>query len=452
MLLKKAWWVTEIDFRISSGIVFSFLLLLWNDGERRKRFPLRFIFCTAVLILSSFGMRFLIETYLAVGTARAFGHSLYLLALSIEYMLANAFCYKTSVTHLIYTGSIVLTIYRLGWSLVKAAVYGISTINGKFLWNTNSPMQAIFSYWVYFSVCFITRLIYKRASKGATMENRMGMYPMFLVFALCQMMLEFCYYTLGFGAADKFLFLFFTASAMYSIMTFPLLLMLLYVEKLQQDNADMEQFIKSKQEYYQISREGILSLQTKCHDLKHQIALIRSAEGERQLNKYMDKLEDSIDEYNTVIDTGNKSLDVVLTEKNIICSNYGIRFTYMVDGRWFNFLSDMEIYSLFGNALENAIESQMDVQEESSRFIALKAAKRDNLVVLTVENYYEHELLYKDGELMTSKQEQGHHGFGVRSIRNIAAAHGGTVGINAENHRFKLTISLHDENKGQQEK
>lgn len=444
MLFKKAWWVTEIDFRISSGIIFSFLLLIWGDGERRKYFPLRFILCSAFLICSSYFMRLGIETHLPVGTMRAFGHSMYLFMMCIEYMIANSVCYKTSRTHIMYTGSIVMTVYRLGWSTVKAIVYGIATIHGKFLWNTNSPMQAIFSYFIYFSACALCRLIYRHVSKGATMENRMGVYPMFLVFVLCQMALEFAYYTLGYGSVDKFLFLFFTASAMYSIMTFPLLLMLLYVEKLQKDKADMESFIKSKQEYYQISHDGILSLQTKCHDLKHQIALIRSAEGERQLNKYMDKLEDSIDEYNTVIDTGNQSLDVVLTEKNIICNRYGIRFTYMVDGTWFNFLDDMDIYSLFGNALENAIESQMKVKDEERRFISLRTGRREDLVVLTVENYYEHELLFKKGELITNKLDEHHHGFGVRSIRNIATSHGGNVTINADDNHFKLTITMKD--------
>lgn len=207
----------------------------------------------------------------------------------------------------------------------------------------------------------------------------------------------------------------------------------------------MQNFIRSKQQYYEISREGILSLQIKCHDLKHQIGLIRSAEGESELQRHMNSLSDSIDEYNTVVDSGNKGLDVVLTEKNIICSMNGIRFTYIIDGTLFSFLTDMEIYALFGNAMDNALEGMEDVVCKEKKFISLKAARRNDMVILVVENYYEHELKFENGLPVTTKMEKSYHGFGLRSIMSIAQQHGGNVSVQADNNIFMLTVSMKNE-------
>lgn len=50
--------------------------------------------------------------------------------------------------------------------------------------------------------------------------------------------------------------------------------------------------------------------------------------------------------------------DVVIhTEKSLLCERHKIRFTYMIDGEQLDFMDPVDIASLFGNALDNAIES-----------------------------------------------------------------------------------------------
>lgn len=246
--------------------------------------------------------------------------------------------------------------------------------------------------------------------------------------------------------------LFFLTALLYSSVNFILLLMIASISLLQHENHSMQNFISSKQRYYEISREGILSLQIKCHDLKHYINLLRSTEGQQQFQTYLDSLRDSIDEFNTVVDSGNKSLDVVLTEKNIICSMNGVRFTYIVDGRLFYCLSDMEIYALFGNAMDNALEGMANVEHPEKKFISLRAARRDDMVILVVENYFEHELKFENGLPVTTKAEENHHGYGLRSIIAIAQQHGGSASVEAEDHTFRLTVSMRIEPEKDREK
>ena len=171
------------------------------------------------------------------------------------------------------------------------------------------------------------------------------------------------------------------------------------------------------------------------------VGLITKEQNEARTNEYLDELEDSIDEYSTVIESGNQTVDIVLTEKNILCMSCGVKFSYMIDGALFDFLTERELYSLFGNALDNALEGTSKVADASNRMISLKSNVRGDLVVLQIENTYEGAMNIVDGLPRTTKQESGH-GFGLRSIQRIAEKHGGGMSVRAEDGIFKLSVFM----------
>ncbi len=440
-MMESHWWIREIDWRISTGIIFSIQLIFWNCEERRKNWLLRICISFVILCTCSWSMRFLLEEGIAANFYIAFGYSLYIMFMSMFFILCYSFCYHSSKEVTLFLSMIALTVYRMAWNSIKL----ISTIPvGKDVeWSNGSVFQSAMSYLFYFCLTLVAYKLFQRFVKQPIVFQ----FKMSVIFAsilLCQMLLEFTFQYFYRGENQV---VFFLTALLYSIMNFVLLIMIAFLNMLRIENAGLENFIASKQKYYEISREGILSLRVKCHDLKHQIAMIRSAEGEHQLNQYINSLSDSIDEYNTVISTGNPDIDVVLTEKNIICSINKIRFSYMIDGTLFSFLSDMEIYSLFGNALDNAIESMTNVKQREKVFISLKANKREDRLVVVIENYYEHIIEFQDGIPVTNKIEKNMHGFGLRSIRAIAREHEGEVIIQADNNIFKLVISMRTGNK-----
>lgn len=59
----------------------------------------------------------------------------------------------------------------------------------------------------------------------------------------------------------------------------------------------------------------------------------------------------------TLVHTGNDALDAILSEKGLACEQGGIAFRCMADGAAVGFMAPTDIYSLFGNALDNAIEA-----------------------------------------------------------------------------------------------
>ena len=259
------------------------------------------------------------------------------------------------------------------------------------------------------------------------------------VFVSVQMILEYC--GIVFTGSSSALFLYHLCALLYTILNFVALVMIALLDSFRHENRNMHDFINNKMRYYEMSHDGIVALQTKCHDLKHQITAIRSEAGKARFNEYLDELEDSIDEYSTVIECGNQTVDIVLTEKNILCMSCGVKFSYMLDGSLFSFLSEREIYSLFGNALDNALEGTSRVRDASNRMISLKSNVRGDLAVLQIENTYEGEMRIVDGLPRTTKQQSGH-GFGLRSIQRIAEKHGGGMSVRAEGGIFKLSVFM----------
>lgn len=207
-----------------------------------------------------------------------------------------------------------------------------------------------------------------------------------------------------------------------------------------QENEVIRQMLYMEGRQHQVSQDSIALINMKCHDLKYQIS--RFGQSGKLEPSVAEEIQHTIAVYDSEIETGNTALDVVLTEKNFRCDREHIVFSCILDGHLFDFMAATDIYSLFGNALDNAIESVAGEREEY-RFITLKAGKRGNLVCLHVENYCGNTLSFQDGLPMTTKQDApGYHGYGVKSIRFLAEKYGGYARMRVEDSLFILDIFL----------
>lgn len=439
-MIYDSLWIQKIDHRISTALILFLLLVLLSNKRPRNGYYGRIAVSLIALCTVSWLMRFVIDEKLPTVFAQGMGYSHYILTMSLMYMACYAFCYEVELGTLIYVDLMALTIYRLAWNTFKVCSSWVSVARIPELWSHYSPMGSLVSYVVYGLICSLACLFLRSFLKAPLPDipGRPMVYSA-IGFIGCQMALEFCGHV--FTADSSALFLYYFCALMYTAINYIMLISLEQLMRSRQDNEDMQAFIENKMQYYRMSREGIASLQVTCHDLKHQIAAIRSQADREHFDRYLDRLEDSIIEYGTVVECGNETINIVLTEKNILCLARNVKFSYIIDGSLFDFMTEMEIYSLFGNALDNALESCAKVSDPKKRMISLKAAHHGEMVVLHVENCYEDELLMVDGMPVTTKDGTGH-GFGLRSIRQIAENHGGVVSVQAQNHIFKLTVLM----------
>lgn len=188
---------------------------------------------------------------------------------------------------------------------------------------------------------------------------------------------------------------------------------------------------------YELSRETIDIINQKCHDLKHQVAALkRIPDGERR-HQVIDSLQESVMIYDALMDTGNEILDTVLTEKSLLCQRKGIALSCIADGALLADMDAVDLYTLFGNALDNAIEANEQLPPEG-RYIDLQVRERAGLIFIVAANPYAGTLELSGGLPESSKEHNGCHGFGLKSIRDIAGKYGGLLTLSGENQRFTL--------------
>jgi hypothetical protein len=202
----------------------------------------------------------------------------------------------------------------------------------------------------------------------------------------------------------------------------------------------IQHIFQSQYEQYKISRDSIELINRKYHDLKHQIAVLRSENNEEKRLSYLNDMENEIKQHEALNKTGNIVLDTVLTGKSLYCVKHGIYMTCVADGALLSFLDVMDLCTIFGNALDNAIESVMCITEQEKRLIHIAVFSRNGMIMLRFENYYEGAVLFKGGLPVTTKKDAAFHGYGLKSIRYSAEKYGGCVTITTTNNWFELNV------------
>lgn len=197
-----------------------------------------------------------------------------------------------------------------------------------------------------------------------------------------------------------------------------------------------------KEEQYRLSKETIAIINRKCHDMKHQLAAVRAMPGAESRERYLREAEESIGIYDAMFQTGNEVLDTVLTEKSLYCGANGIRLGCVADGTQLDFVDPVDIYAILGNALDNAIDAVQRLENPEKRMIDVLICRERKFLVLQVVNPIEGALKFRAGLPVSTKAQDGYHGFGLKSIRHTAAQYGGFTVVNAERGFFTLKILI----------
>lgn len=209
--------------------------------------------------------------------------------------------------------------------------------------------------------------------------------------------------------------------------------------ELAQEVEYLQHTIRQSQRQYEISRDTIERINIKCHDIKYQIASL-AAQGRPLGPDAVYDLEKAISIYDTRIETHNQLLDVLLTEKSLYCEQNGIQLSCMVDGEKLAFLENSDLYCLFGNVIDNALEAVAAVPQRERRIINLVVKARGCMLLIQQDNYFDGTLTFQNGLPLTTKADTSCHGFGLRSIQMIVHKYDGELTAHVDGDVFHLNI------------
>lgn len=204
----------------------------------------------------------------------------------------------------------------------------------------------------------------------------------------------------------------------------------------------MERLWYQQKRQYEIAKDQMQVIDRKCHDLKYQVAAMRQIDNPKEREKNLLELEKSIRIYDSIVKTGNEILDTLLSEKGLLCEAREITMHCVIDGKQISYMDSVDIYALFGNAIDNAIECVEKFPEKEKRFIDVCVAKKQGFTYIRISNPIEQNPEYEGDLPRTTKKNRQYHGIGLKSIRYIAEKYGGEISVGTELNCFVLEILL----------
>lgn len=212
--------------------------------------------------------------------------------------------------------------------------------------------------------------------------------------------------------------------------------------ELEKNNVLLQKLIMEKSEQQVMAKETIDIINMKAHDMKNQLSVLANLNSEEK-DRYVESINETIDIYNDIAKTGNEVLDIVLTQKSLLCTSKNIKFTYICDGTPFANFDPMDITALFANIIDNAIEAVSKESDERNRIIKFNASEKGGFICIHSENYCDTPIKFdSDGLPVTTKEDKLNHGLGVKSISYLANKYNGNATFSWKENIFSANVLI----------
>lgn len=135
--------------------------------------------------------------------------------------------------------------------------------------------------------------------------------------------------------------------------------------------------------------------------------------------------------------TGNRTIDYILASK--LSENKDV--TLVCSGVFpeNEIIDELDLAILFGNLLDNAIEA---AKKEDDKLIEIRFSVYNDYCNILISNPISESVLKSNPSLITTKEKNASHGFGLKSIRSIVDKYSGIFDTYEENSRFNVHISI----------
>lgn len=235
-------------------------------------------------------------------------------------------------------------------------------------------------------------------------------------------------------------------AGLYQLFSCVIMLMLSFgffrESKIKKEKEQLKLFLSAEQRHYDELRESMDIINIRCHDLKYKLLDLENQTDEQEHREMLGKIRDDVDFYSNINLTDCEPLNVIFADRQFTLTKNNIKFYYIGDGNALSFMQTHDVYSLFGNAIDNAIEYLQTVPDENKRIIYITISTLDGAVSVHIENYFEGKLV-RDGAdciISSKKDKAGLHGFGLKSIKYIAESYGGVTKVLCEGNSFSLNM------------
>lgn len=202
---------------------------------------------------------------------------------------------------------------------------------------------------------------------------------------------------------------------------------------------------ENRQQYMKKMFEEDEQLRRMRHDIKNQLDFVKSLMNDESTSNelaknYLKQYNDRFMKLERLIDTDNAIVNAVVNSKLVKCSKENIRINTTIQNK-LKRIDDIDMSSLIGNLLDNAIEAQEKVTVDK-RYIEVNMLNDDDVLYISVKNTILESVLENNKQLHTIKADKKSHGLGTKIVKDIVEKYNGSIDYYEEDEFFCCDIRI----------
>lgn len=209
------------------------------------------------------------------------------------------------------------------------------------------------------------------------------------------------------------------------------------VRLMQQQGQLQLQMYQELHEKYKTTREI-------AHDINRHISALRAlitANPNEKAECYLSDLTEDTERLHPTIQNQNAMLEIILSTISDRCEKEHISLEMNVEDFSLQFISDMDVTTIFSNLLDNAIDACLEISK-SQRKIHVVLRKQMGLIALRITNTCRETEAH---EFCFHRSTKKHHsGIGLSNVKKAVEKYNGVIRVHQEKCQFCVSITFND--------
>ena len=193
---------------------------------------------------------------------------------------------------------------------------------------------------------------------------------------------------------------------------------------------------KEKQQYEAFMRNAD-EMRSQLHDLKYLVKAL----SVRPNIVTDDKIKNIVEAFDSKFNTGNRMLDIILEDGEKMLKQKDVEFMCLIGECKIDFIESYDLYSLLGNAFDNAAEYLSKITDTAKRWVSCIIKAVNNFICIEISNYYEGDENVFVG-MHTTKKDGDLHGFGIKNMKKITEKYNGSFSVSASDGAFYINCTI----------
>ncbi len=212
--------------------------------------------------------------------------------------------------------------------------------------------------------------------------------------------------------------------------------------ELSKENKLMQMQIELQQTHYNETFAEQQETRHMWHDMKNHVICLQQMQKNGNLEnagEYIEELNQKLDEFHSVVNTGIPVIDTVMNIKYRYASSKGIHISINANPNGIGNISQMDLCTVISNIVDNAIE---ECQKCEDKQIDFEIKTQGDYLVVTCKNPLSQQSLQKSKLLQSDKSGAKMHGIGLKNIDAVAKKYNGYKVIDTANDTFTITVIM----------